>query len=55
VPTSADEPQNTNGDSTFVSRPPSPADAAAGEFDDIVTWLSKYLVFNRMVSAGRLP
>jgi type II secretory pathway pseudopilin PulG len=26
-----------------------------GEFDDIVVWISPYLLFNRMVSAGKLP
>ncbi|HSQ04325.1 MAG TPA: type II secretion system protein, partial [Burkholderiales bacterium] len=55
VPSSADELENTNGNTTFVSRTPSAVGAAAGEFDDIVTWLSKYSVFNRMVSAGKLP
>jgi len=55
APSSADELENTNGNTTFVSRTPSTADAAVGEFDDIVSWLSKYLVFNRMVSAGKLP
>jgi type II secretory pathway pseudopilin PulG len=26
-----------------------------GEFDDIVVWIPPYLLFNRMVSAGKLP
>lgn len=26
-----------------------------GEFDDLVTWLSPNILFNRMVAAGRLP
>jgi prepilin-type N-terminal cleavage/methylation domain-containing protein len=40
----------------FVSRTPSTnASAAGGEFDDLVTWISSPLLFNRMVSAGRLP
>lgn len=55
APTSADELENTNGDTTFVSRPPSAAGAGAGEFDDLVTWVSKYVLFSRMVSAGKLP
>lgn len=29
--------------------------ATGGEFDDIVTWLSPNILFNRMVAAGRLP
>ncbi len=34
-------------------------DSAAGqpfcEFDDIVTWISAYSIFNRLVAAGKLP
>jgi prepilin-type N-terminal cleavage/methylation domain-containing protein len=57
----------TNADppgTTFISRTPTGigtacSDTAAGqpfcEFDDIVTWLSPYTVFNRMVAAGKLP
>jgi type II secretory pathway pseudopilin PulG len=55
APTSADEIQNQAGPSQFMSRTHSPADATAGEFDDIVTWLSKHTLFNRMVAAGKLP
>lgn len=47
----ADTLDNANVD--FVSHPFS--DGAAGEFDDIVTWLSPNILFNRMVAAGRLP
>jgi prepilin-type N-terminal cleavage/methylation domain-containing protein len=39
----------------FVSRTLTPADAPAGEFDDLVTWLSPNVLFNRMVAAQRLP
>jgi hypothetical protein len=55
VPTTADELENTDGNANFVSRVATPAEATAGEFDDIVTWLSKYTLFNRMVAAGKLP
>lgn len=55
APSSADEIGNTDGTVHFVSRPPSPADSTAGEFDDIVSWLSRFTLYNRMVSAGRLP
>lgn len=51
----ADELQNADGTLNFVSRPPSPAGSTAGEFDDIVSWLPKFVLYNRMVSAGRLP
>lgn len=49
---------------TFVSRTVSKAgsgcsDTVAGqpfcEFDDLVTWVSAYSVFNRLVAAGKLP
>jgi prepilin-type N-terminal cleavage/methylation domain-containing protein len=54
-PTSADELANNNGDMTFVSRSVSATGAAAGEFDDILVWVPKTTLFNRMVAAGRLP
>lgn len=54
LPTSADEGFNLGG-SQYASRTITPLGAAAGEFDDIVTWLGKYTLFNRMVAAGRLP
>jgi len=58
-PVSNDEIENASGfgpaaAGVFVSRAPSPRDAAAGEFDDIVTWLSPHTLRNRMVAAGRL-
>lgn len=55
APTSLDEQANQAGPTTFVSRTITPAGAAAGEFDDIVAWLSKHTLFNRMVAAGKLP
>lgn len=55
APTSADELENTNNDRTVVSRVQTPAGTSAGEFDDIVTWLPLYILFNRMVTAGKLP
>ena len=40
----------------FVSRTPTASGAAApGEFDDLVAWVSANTLFNRMVSAGKLP
>lgn len=40
----------------FVSRTPTaPGVAAPGEFDDSVVWVSANTLFNRMVSAGKLP
>jgi len=55
APLGPDELQNADGTLDFVSRPPSPEGSAAGEFDDIVSWLPKYVLYNRMVGAGRLP
>lgn len=40
----------------FVSKDPSNNTVSGGgEFDDIVTWVSPNILFNRMVSAGKLP
>lgn len=55
LPASNDELENTDGDATFVSRPASETGAVAGEFDDIVAWLSSGLLFSRMVAGGQLP
>lgn len=55
APTSADELANTDLTTDFVSHPQSAPGSPAGEFDDIVTWLSPNILFNRMVAAGRLP
>jgi type II secretory pathway pseudopilin PulG len=55
APASADENENVSGPSTFVSRTRSPVGSPAGEFDDVVTWISKYALFSRMVAAGKLP
>jgi prepilin-type N-terminal cleavage/methylation domain-containing protein len=54
-PASADELANSDGNAAFVSRSLSAAGAAAGEFDDLVTWLSTAVLLNRMITAQRLP
>ncbi|MDP2240338.1 MAG: type II secretion system protein [Burkholderiales bacterium] len=61
APTSADELHNLGG-STYGTRTPTAFASPCGgagqplcEFDDIVTWLGKYTLFNRMVAAGKLP
>lgn len=51
----ADEAANLNNDRVFISHTPTPVSGPNGEFDDIVTWLSPYILFNRLVQAGRLP
>ncbi|MDR0379053.1 MAG: type II secretion system GspH family protein [Candidatus Accumulibacter sp.] len=55
--TNADEKTNAEATTnTFIARDPSNASTASGgEFDDIVVWIPPYLLFNRMVAAGRLP
>lgn len=39
----------------FVSHTPASTGAAGGYFDDQIIWLSQYVLFNRLVQAGRLP
>lgn len=52
----ADERENyDNNDRDIVWRVRTTTDSAAGEFDDIVVWLTRYSLFNRMVAAGKLP
>ncbi|MGH7462759.1 MAG: hypothetical protein ACREMA_17250, partial [Longimicrobiales bacterium] len=56
--TSTDEAQNPNpnggsANRIFVSRTKS--NTPGSEFDDEVTWVGPYTVFNRLVTAGRLP
>jgi prepilin-type N-terminal cleavage/methylation domain-containing protein len=53
APSSADELANTDLTVDFVSHPTS--NLAGQEFDDLVTWLSPNILYNRMVAAGRLP
>jgi prepilin-type N-terminal cleavage/methylation domain-containing protein len=52
---SADEQENYDTDRDIVSRPQFTGGSPASEFDDIVTWLSRFTFLNRMVSAGKLP
>ena len=51
-----DEIANASAVNLFVTRVMSGNSASvAGEFDDLVAWLSPHILFNRMVAAGRLP
>lgn len=52
---SSDEASNLNGDAVFISHTPTSSSSPGGEFDDIVTWLSPNILYNRMVAAGKLP
>jgi prepilin-type N-terminal cleavage/methylation domain-containing protein len=55
APTSADELENTNADPNFVSRAPSKAGDASGEFDDLVVWISDGLLRSRVCPTGGCP
>lgn len=50
-----DELENTDGDLIFVSRTPTPFEAAplAG-FDDLVIWVSPNILYHRLIAAGAL-
>jgi prepilin-type N-terminal cleavage/methylation domain-containing protein len=48
-------PQSANNDPVFVSHDAVTAGAANGEFDDIMIWISPYVLYSRMITAGRLP
>lgn len=45
----SDEADNSNANNNFVSHDFTPA------FDDLIVWISPSILFNRMVSAGKLP
>jgi len=49
VSADADEAENSDGNTNFVSHTPT------NTFDDIVTWVSPNILFNRMISAQKLP
>jgi prepilin-type N-terminal cleavage/methylation domain-containing protein len=48
-----DELENDLADTNFVSH--EQIDVAATSFDDIVVWLPTTILYNRMVTAGKLP
>lgn len=54
--TNVDEDTNENGPSDYFSRTPNAsADASGGEFDDMVIWVPTTVLFNRMITTGKLP
>lgn len=64
LPSGMDELINvTNGTASFVSRVKTGIATGACdgpgqplcEFDDVVSWMGKYTLYNRMVASGRLP
>ena len=52
---SNDEKENANTDTEFVSRTPSRAGDASGEFDDLVKWISADQLRGRICPAGGCP
>jgi prepilin-type N-terminal cleavage/methylation domain-containing protein len=54
-PTSADETENTDADTSFVSRSPSKAGDAGDEFDDLVVWISDGLLRGRVCTERGCP
>ena len=50
-----DELENTDADTRFVSRNPTAPDSTAGEFDDIVSWISDSQLRSRVCPAGGCP
>ena len=51
-----DEQENyDNNDRFIVWRTRTGSGATGGEFDDIVVWLPRFTLFNRMVAAAKLP
>ena len=39
----------------FVKKSYSSINSNAGQFDDLILWVSPYVLFNRMIDAGQLP
>lgn len=52
---SADENENLDNNLTFVDKAYVAAGAGAPEFDDIMHWLSSFVLKSKMVEAERLP
>lgn len=50
-----DETSNLTATTTFYSRTPTVATAApSAEFDDMVTWISPFVLYNAMIETGQL-
>ncbi len=50
----ADESKNLDGNRSFVFHDMTDSGAANGEFDDLVTWLSPNILYNRLIAAGAI-
>lgn len=52
--TGADESKNLDGNRSFVFHDITDSTAANGEFDDLLTWLSPNILYNRLIAAGAI-
>ncbi|MBI4291491.1 MAG: type II secretion system protein [Betaproteobacteria bacterium] len=52
--TGADESKNLDANRSFVSHDITDSAAANGEFDDLLTWLSPNILYNRLIAAGAI-
>jgi len=52
APTSANELENLDADNLYVSKYPAKPGDPGGEFDDLATWLSFYVIINRACPVG---
>jgi hypothetical protein len=52
----ADEQANRDNNAVFVAHEPLPPGTSdpRGEFDDIVIWISPFVLYNRLISAGAI-
>jgi prepilin-type N-terminal cleavage/methylation domain-containing protein len=53
--TGKNEARNLDANALFVSRPPDPATATGGEFDDQMVWISIGTLYSKLIAAGVLP
>lgn len=53
--TGTNEARNLDNNRLFVFRPPDPAGAGGGEFDDQMVWIPVGLLYGRLISAAVLP
>lgn len=49
------QPANDAAQTLYAREGSNSADAAGGEFDDLVVWESRFVLFGRMISSGQLP
>jgi prepilin-type N-terminal cleavage/methylation domain-containing protein len=55
VPTGPDEADNLDGNPIYISRAPTTADAASGEFDDLAVWVSQSALIASVCPTGCSP